>query len=108
LPITEEYRIFVCNGKVISKEFYWESYIDDVKELSKEQPNVNNIPQEFIQGIIDRVGKSINFFVVDVAKTQAGKWIIIEFNDGQMSGLSGNDPFILYENLSKAIIKMEV
>jgi hypothetical protein len=34
-----------------------------------------------------------------VAKTQSGEWIVIELNDGQMAGLSDNDPSVLYHNL---------
>jgi hypothetical protein len=36
---------------------------------------------------------------MDIAKTQSGEWIVIELNDGQMSGLSENDPNVLYKNL---------
>jgi hypothetical protein len=43
------------------------------------------------------------YYVIDVAKTAAGKWILIELNDGQMSGLSDNDPDVLYSNLKKSL-----
>jgi hypothetical protein len=57
------------------------------------------VPQEFIQKVIDRVKDKVNFFVMDIAKTQSGDWIVVELNDGQMSGLSENDPNVLYKNL---------
>lgn len=37
--------------------------------------------------------------MIDVAQTESGDWIVIELNDGQMSGLSENNPEILYKNL---------
>ena len=46
-----------------------------------------------------------NFFVMDIARTAEGKWIIIELNDGQQSGLSNVDPEELYSNLAKALKK---
>jgi len=49
--------------------------------------------------VIDKVGNKSNFYVIDVAKTQSGEWIVIELNDGQFSGLSAIDPNDLYMNL---------
>ena len=53
--------------------------------------------------MIDRVGDRASFYVVDIAKTQSGEWIVIELNDGQMSGLSCNDPKLLYSRLRQTI-----
>ncbi len=39
------------------------------------------------------------FFVIDVAETERGEWIVIELNDGQMSGLSMIPPDRFYNNL---------
>lgn len=47
------------------------------------------------------VSPHINFFVMDVARTEDGKWLLIELNDGQMSGLSENNPEVLYSKLSR-------
>ena len=99
LPITKEFRFFVCYGKVINGGFYWSNYIDDISD----KPDYNEIPQEFLQTVIDKVKDRVNFFVVDVAQTVEGEWIVIELNDGQQSGLSCNDADILYANLRKAI-----
>lgn len=102
LPITKEFRLFICNGQVISKGFYWAGYVDDIEGG---EPNPEEIPEKFIQDIIYRVGKNINFFVVDIAKTQSGEWIVIELNDGQMSGLSCNKPETFYHNLRSVLEK---
>jgi hypothetical protein len=97
LPITNEYRIFIAYGKVISMGYYWSSHYDEIVE--SHNLDINQVPKEFIQTIIDKVGKNANFYVADVAQKEDGSWIVIELNDGQMSGLSMNDPYSLYENL---------
>ena len=42
-------------------------------------------------------------FVVDVAKTASGEWIVVELNDGQQSGLSCCNPIELYSNISRVL-----
>lgn len=101
LPITNEYRIFIAYGKVVSVGYYWSNYYEDL--VCKYDLDIKQIPQKFIQEIIYRVGKNANFYVVDVAQKENGDWIVIELNDGQMSGLSMNNSYILYENLYNII-----
>jgi hypothetical protein len=96
-PITLEYRFFVAYGEVVSGGFYWSSYIDDLPPI----PSPTIVPQAFLRSAIDRVKDKVNFFVLDVGQTESGEWIVIELNDGQMSGLSENDPEILYKNLKQ-------
>lgn len=100
MPVTEEYRFFVCDGNIISSGYYWSNYSEDLNSI----PNPNSVPQEFLQKVINRIKDKIRFVVIDVAKTQSGDWIVIELNDAQMSGLSDNSPDILYYNLSKTLI----
>jgi hypothetical protein len=45
----------------------------------------------------------IPFGVVDVAQARDGRWIVIETNDGQMSGLSCVNPDELYDNMARAL-----
>ena len=44
-----------------------------------------------------------NFFVLDIAKTESGDWILVEINDGQMSGLSMCNPHQLYSKLQQIV-----
>jgi len=99
LPVTKEFRFFIYNGQVLSGGFYWSNYVDDLDVV----PDVNEVPKEFLQKVIDLVGRNINFWVLDVAQTQTGDWIVIELNDAQMSGLSCNNPEELYGNLYQAL-----
>jgi len=94
-PVTLEFRFFVAYGKVLSGGFYWSNHVENLSEV----PSPSMVPQDFLQKVIDKVGNNANFFVVDVAKTQSGDWIVVELNDGQMSGLSENNPEVLYKNL---------
>lgn len=94
-PVALEFRFFVAFGEVVSGGFYWSSHVGDLSSV----PSPSQVPQEFLQKVIDQVKDKVNFFVMDVAKTQSGDWIVVELNDGQMSGLSENDPNVLYKNL---------
>lgn len=99
MPIPNEWRIFVCFGKMICADYYWGTYREDIEEkgIKPKSP-----PMEFIQAIIAKVGNSSNFYCVDLAETAKGDWTIVEFNEGQMSGLNGTSPMLFYTNLRSA------
>ena len=94
-PITLEFRFFVCYGEILSGGFYWSSDVDELDII----PQVSCVPKEFLQSAINKVKENVSFFVIDVAKTESGNWIVVELNDGQCSGLSENNPEELYSNL---------
>lgn len=98
LPVTKEFRFFVLDGKVIAGGFYWSSYTE---ELGDRVPKVEEVPVSFLNEVISKIGDKAMFYVIDVAKTKSGDWIVIELNDGQMSGLSDVVPDELYSNLKK-------
>jgi len=99
MPVTKEFRFFVAYGKIIAGDYYWQSYVDDLPK----KPDPNEVPGEFLQKVIDRVGNSSNFYTIDVGQTVAGDWIVIELNDGQQAGLSCIDPLKLYDNLRQTL-----
>lgn len=103
MPVTKEFRFFVAYGQVISGGYYWQNYID---ELSS-PPEPSQVPKDFLNKVIKRVGMNSNFYVIDVAQTLSGEWIVIELNDGQQSGLSCNDPDLLYKNLHQVLRSRE-
>jgi hypothetical protein len=39
LPITEEYRFFILDGKIISSDFYWSEHLEYIKEEYDFVPN---------------------------------------------------------------------
>ena len=93
LPFTNEWRFFFYKKNLLSYGYYW-SIADDTNRIVEEDCI------KFAQKIANIVSKYTNFYVLDVAKATSGDWILIEINDGQMSGLSMNDPDTLYKNLS--------
>jgi len=99
LPITKEFRFFICDRQVLCGGYYWSNFVDELPE----RPDPSEVPEEFLKKVIRRVGNKIRFYVVDVAQTQSGDWIVIELNDGQMSGLSENDPEVLYSRLAEVL-----
>ena len=95
MPMSNEWRFFCLYDKIVSYGFYW--------TIAEEQGKLEQEAIELVNKVVDRVKNNVNFFVVDVAKKEDGGWIVIELNDGQQSGLSGNDPHILY-----GALKMEL
>jgi hypothetical protein len=96
LPITNEWRVFVCYGKIVDYGYYWSNF--------PEHKPYDTLPKEaldLLEVVIDKLKSYVNFFVLDLAETKDGKWIVIEMNDGQMSGLSMIDPISFYTNLKK-------
>ena len=96
LPFSEEYRLFFYKEWLLADGYYW----------SCAEKTDYTIPEDGLQFGLDiakKIEKHVNFFVLDVAKTENGDWILIEINDGCMSGLSECNPDELYRNLRNAI-----
>lgn len=100
LPITNEWRVFCYAGKVLAYGYYW-SIASGADEVNRKGPGSGFI--EFAESIAKLCAPYVNFYVIDIAKTQSGEWIVIELNDAQMSGLSMVDPCELYKNLANAL-----
>lgn len=97
LPFTNEYRFFFLGNRLVSAGYYW-SIAEDAEERNK------GIPQEAMeqaQDIADEISKNqyAEAYVLDLAQTEEGNWILIEINDLQMSGLSMIDPSSFYPSL---------
>lgn len=95
MPIAHEFRVFVYDGEILSEGFYWESV--------RKQDNLSLVDapsyEGFIASVVERVGEWCKFYALDIALTAEGEWIVIELNDGCLSGLSANDPDVLYSRL---------
>jgi hypothetical protein len=98
MPIAKEFRCFFWKKKLLCKGFYWQNHVEVIGHV----PDNSEVPGDLLDKVSDIVANHADFYVVDVAKTLEGKWIVIELNDGGMSGLSCNDPGELYSNLRKA------
>jgi hypothetical protein len=101
VPLTKEFRFFVCDGVVLSGGFYWDAFADDILYQGGVIPDVADVPQAFLAEAVSRVAHNVRFFAIDVAQAETGEWIVIELNDGQQSGLSANQPDVLYRRLAQ-------
>jgi hypothetical protein len=107
-PVTKEYRFFVFNGKVLAGGFYWSTHVEELKEAKLNyQADLWGAEQWLVQTVIPRLPRppqGPSFYVVDVALTRKEDYLVIELNDGQMSGLSEVDPEKLYATLAERLV----
>jgi len=97
LPFTNEWRMFYLGGTLVSHGYYWSTHErENPEDLSQEA-------RQFADEIAARVASHTNFFVLDIAEKADGGWVLIEINDGQMSGLSDIDPTQFYSSLDAAL-----
>jgi hypothetical protein len=96
LNFTNEYRCFFYKGRLLCFAYYWTMAVNVERELSSEG-------YLFAVEMGRIVADYSNFYVIDIAEKASGGWVVVEVNDGQMAGLSENNPHILYDNLKQAI-----
>lgn len=108
VPVAREFRFFVLDGKVLSGGYYWTSHTDTLADMGIRIPKAEEVPKSFLDEVTGRIGDSVRFYAVDIAKTKTGSWIVVELNDGQMAGLSDNDPEVLYHNLKARLTLKEM
>lgn len=90
MPISEEYRIFVYAGKILIMDNYWTEK-DDVR-LSDDEIR-------WIECIAKKVRS--NFVTIDIARKDDGKLMIMEFGDGQVSGLQQIEAKDFYQSFEQ-------
>lgn len=100
MPITEEYRFFFYKTTELASGFYWSEHYEIAEEHGL---NSSLVPKDWLNEMAETVSDHVDFFVIDVARTETGRWIVVELNDAQMSGLSMCNPESLYSNLAKAL-----
>ena len=88
LPFSNEYRLFFINGKYMCGGYYW--------AIAENIPT--GVPEEAI-AFAKSLKIEVPFVCIDVAETKDGRWILIELNDAQMSGLSTIKPGVFYASL---------
>jgi len=104
LPFSIEYRFFFYKKIQIASAFYW--------SIAEEADKYTFPPlgaSLFAQKVAGIVSNYANFYVLDVALKAGGDiskeedWILIEINDGCMSGLSMINPSCLYAMLKQVL-----
>lgn len=102
-PVTEEFRYFCLDGKILARGYYWSNFSDSLKDAGI-YPDFSEEADQLVLRALEKIKGKIRFVVVDVAKTVEGKWIVIELNDGCMSGTSDVPLEELYNNLYKGLV----
>jgi hypothetical protein len=101
-PISCEFRFFVANGVVLCGGFYWSLWREKLTQAGIDL-DPSQVPSTFLEQVIERIGTGARFYTIDVAFTRQGAWRVVELNDAQMAGLSGNDPAVLYRRLAEVL-----
>lgn len=104
MPITKEFRFFICDGNIVCGAYYWSSHVEELTTI----PSIAEVPEFFLKEAMTRIASSPNApraYTLDVGLKEDGQPIVIELNDLQMSGLSENSPFLFYKNLKRILEK---
>ncbi|WP_145410437.1 ATP-grasp domain-containing protein [Paenibacillus xylanexedens] len=95
MPLSEEMRVFVLDGKPLYVSNYWDE--------GEDQDFVAQL--ESFMGIASTIQS--RFFTMDFAKLTDGSWIILELGDGQVAGLPDYaDVQQFYMSLKLAMIEV--
>ena len=90
MPISEEYRIFVYAGKILIMDNYW---------TEKEDVRLSDVEISWIECIAKKVRS--NFVTIDIARKDDGELMIMEFGDGQVSGLQQIEAKDFYQSFEQ-------
>lgn len=94
LPLINEHRLFVLDGKVFYQAPYWSE-----GDYSGALP-----PKDILDPVIGRLKAGSPFLSVDVAEKEDGSWMIVEIGDGGTSGVPEGGSFSgFYEAFKKAM-----
>jgi hypothetical protein len=99
-PFVNEWRFFVYRDSILSYGYYWSCGEECLKTAK-----LDSKAMDLVGEIIDISKNYVNFYVIDIAQKENGDWVMVELNDGSMSGLSENDPEKLYNNLKIQLTK---
>lgn len=97
LPFANEWRFFFWGETNLAYGFYWTA--------TDKRGKIGSTGIRLAMDAAEIVAQHAQFFVIDVAETADGRWVVIEVNDGQMSGLSDISPENLYKGLAYAVGK---
>jgi hypothetical protein len=90
VPPSMEYRTFWWHGECVGWGPYWYQV----------QPyRCNDLPIGLATARQAAQAIAVPFLVIDIAKTAAGNWIVIECNDAQESGYAGVAPLAMWQKI---------
>lgn len=102
MPVTKEFRFFICDQQLVCGAFYWSNHVDELSTV----PSIAEVPESFLKEAISRIARNPcapRAYAMDVGIRENGEPIVVELNDLQCSGLSENSPFRFYRNLKRIL-----
>lgn len=100
LPMSEEWRCFFAGKTPVTSGFYWSG-----AEVDKKREEIPPEAQQLAQTVANRVSVDLHseksLLAIDVAQTEKGDWVLIEINNGSLSGLSTITPKKFYTKLKE-------
>lgn len=104
MPMTNEWRVFFYRNNLLAYGYYWGEILDNQEPVRQAQADFEETGLNFAKEVASIISDFTNFFVIDIAKTQDGRWVVVEVNDGQQSGLNFTvKPEELYANLANCL-----
>jgi len=100
MPTGEEYRVFFLDGVELARGFYWRGGEEHFGDFV---PRPEEIDHDLVAEVGERLLGNIRFCAVDFARCVDDSWIVVEINDGCMSGLCGVDAFELWRSVAYVI-----
>lgn len=110
-PVTAEFRTFWYRDPafpgmspvMIERGFYWSSWPDYEEQANDLWDRWNKQAYLTTLAAAKLISPEVPFFVLDMARTQDGRWIVIEVNDAQQSGLSCINSDDFYRKMADAM-----
>lgn len=103
LPVTNEWRVFFWAeaGEPVwlAHGWYWRATFPEIAGAA----SFPDAARDVALRAAALVAPYATFFVLDLAERADGGWIVVEVNDGQMSGPGGIEPDGLYGALARVV-----
>lgn len=99
LPLSQEWRFFFVGTTLVAGGFY-----GSIAENARAYTDIPDEAMALARSAAALLAEHVTFYSLDVARTANGGWLIIEINEGAMSGLSEIDPIDFYRGLHAATI----
>ena len=103
LPVTNEWRVFYWADAgepvFLAAGYYWRGTHPETEALARFTDEARVLAERAAA----LIAPYARFFVLDVAEKASGGWMVVEVNDGQMSGPGGVDFDTLYRALARVV-----
>ncbi len=89
-----EWRFFYYKTTRLNYGYYW-----SISPEAQEKASIDQLGLDFAEKCARIVAQKTNFFVLDIARTIDGNWILVEVNEGGCSGIDIENVDEMYRNL---------